>query len=198
MVGKLLLAAQEQALRALAEGSYAAGRLVAAYREIRAGLGHNKSPREFGAFPTDPYSHTPSGLGARQPGMTGLVKEEILARCRELGLVVQDGELRFDPALLQHSDLLVEPARMRYLAVDNNWRVVNVPARSVGFTVCQVPVILTVAGRHDNPAVHIQWVDGRVTARALAVVDAETARHIFLRDGEVQELHVVVTGQRSQ
>ncbi|MFY7860678.1 MAG: hypothetical protein ACOVP5_00520, partial [Chitinophagales bacterium] len=42
------------------------------------GLGIYKTPLEYGAFPTDPYSHTPSHRGAQQPGMTGQVKEDII------------------------------------------------------------------------------------------------------------------------
>ncbi len=88
MVAKLLLAAQECYQHAVETGtdtSVAAG-LAAAYYDIRQGLGFNKSPAEYGAFPIDPYSHTPMGSGARQPGMTGQVKEEILTRLGELGV----------------------------------------------------------------------------------------------------------------
>jgi hypothetical protein len=42
----------------------------------RAVLGFNKTPALYGAFPTDPYSHTPWGAGARQPGMTGQVRDK--------------------------------------------------------------------------------------------------------------------------
>ncbi|MDH4053451.1 MAG: hypothetical protein OEU93_17935, partial [Rubrivivax sp.] len=50
-------------------------------------------------------SHTPGEGGARQPGMTGQVKEEILTRWGELGLRVRDGRVRFDPVLLDESEL---------------------------------------------------------------------------------------------
>ena len=56
------------------------------YFEINAGIGAHKSPELYGAFPTDPYSHTPGGKGAQQPGMTGQVKEDILCRFGELGV----------------------------------------------------------------------------------------------------------------
>jgi hypothetical protein len=46
------------------------------YYRVREGLGFNKSPLHYGAFPTDPYSHTPGHSGAQQPGMTGQVKED--------------------------------------------------------------------------------------------------------------------------
>ena len=90
MVSKLLLAAQECYRQAVETGAQPAvtAALAAAYYDIRQGLGFNKSPADYGAFPTDPYSHTPMGGGARQPGMTGQVKEEILTRFGELGVSV--------------------------------------------------------------------------------------------------------------
>ena len=50
------------------------------YYDIRGGLSAAKTPEEYGAFPYDPYSHTPDNSGAQQPGMTGQVKEEIITR----------------------------------------------------------------------------------------------------------------------
>jgi hypothetical protein len=74
--------------------------LVAHYRRVRDGLGYRKTAAEYGAFPADPYSHTPGEGGAQQPGMTGQVKEEILTRWGELGLRFEAGQIRFDPVLL--------------------------------------------------------------------------------------------------
>ena len=48
------------------------------YFEIKDGLGVKKSPDKYGAFPIDPYSHTPGDGGVKQPGMTGQVKEDII------------------------------------------------------------------------------------------------------------------------
>ena len=62
--------------------------LLEHYYEINEGIGVHKSPALYGAFPTDPYSHTPAGKGAQQPGMTGQVKEDILSRFGELGVFV--------------------------------------------------------------------------------------------------------------
>ncbi len=74
--------------------------LAAIYHDIRDGLGFRKDPALQGAFPTDPYSHTPGHLGAQQPGMTGQVKEQVLTRFGELGVEVSDGCVRFAPRLL--------------------------------------------------------------------------------------------------
>ncbi|HBQ60196.1 MAG TPA: hypothetical protein DD671_11400, partial [Balneolaceae bacterium] len=68
----------------------------------------HKDPEVYGAFPTDPYSHTPQHRGAQQPGMTGQVKEDILVRFAQLGLRVEDGILSFDPFLLSSDAFIAE------------------------------------------------------------------------------------------
>ncbi len=80
MVSKLHLAVQECCLKAVNEkdSPEVIGRLLEHYYEINEGIGVHKSPELYGAFPTDPYSHTPAGKGAQQPGMTGQVKEDII------------------------------------------------------------------------------------------------------------------------
>ncbi|MBL8352968.1 MAG: hypothetical protein JNL87_21945 [Burkholderiaceae bacterium] len=105
MVAKLLLAVQEQVFAAADRDSPQLPALVAHYRRVRDGLGYRKSAAAYGAFPADPYSHTPGEGGAQQPGMTGQVKEEILTRWGELGLRLRDGLVHFDPVLLDPAEL---------------------------------------------------------------------------------------------
>jgi hypothetical protein len=108
MVGKLVLAASGQVTSARAGGADpdVVAALRRGYEELLAGLGFRRSALEYGAFPTDPYSHTPGrGSGARQPGMTGQVKEAILVRWGQLGIRVADGRLSFDPVLLPGAEL---------------------------------------------------------------------------------------------
>ena len=69
----------------------------AIYCEIRDGMGLSKTPEQYGAFPCDPYSHTPKHAGIQQPGMTGQVKEDILSRLTELGMRVRGGILSSTP-----------------------------------------------------------------------------------------------------
>ena len=105
MVAKLLLAVQERVFEAADQAAPQLSALKAHYRAVRDGLGYRKSAVAYGAFPADPYSHTPGEGGAQQPGMTGQVKEEILTRWGELGLRVQQGLVRFDPVLLDEAEL---------------------------------------------------------------------------------------------
>jgi hypothetical protein len=105
MVAKLLLAVQEQVFAAADEPHRALPALQAHYRRVRDGLGYRKTAAAYGAFPADPYSHTPGEGGAQQPGMTGQVKEEVLTRWGELGLRMQAGRLRLQPVLMDRSEL---------------------------------------------------------------------------------------------
>ena len=69
MVSKLLLAVQESCLQAISNGEdeVMVGHLLEHFYEINEGIGVHKSPELYGAFTTDPYSHTPGGKGAQQP-----------------------------------------------------------------------------------------------------------------------------------
>ncbi len=185
MVSKLLLATLETALRC--QNELASAGLVEKYHEICAGLGFNKSPAEFGAFPTDPYSHTPKGQGARQPGMTGAVKEEIIARQAELGLVIEDGCLTFNSLLFNPKELLMEPVALDYQDVTGKPQRIDLSAGSMAYTVCEVPVVLQLS---DAPGIDVHLTEGGVQTINGNRLDAVHSRHIFQRDGIVHHLVV--------
>ena len=106
MVSKLLVATQECYFDALDANAPEAEALAKHYHAILEGTGIHKTARQYGAFSTDAYSHTPWGKGARQPGMTGQVKEDILCRFGELGVRVRNGRVSFHPTLLRNDEFL--------------------------------------------------------------------------------------------
>lgn len=185
MASKLLLAVQDTALRF--RHTPAGKALIASYMDIRRGLGFKKSPASFGAFPSDPYSHTPKGQGAKQPGMSGVVKEEILTRQAELGLIVQDGRLAFDLCLLDSDELLPKPGIFSWTDVTGRCQTLELPPGSLGYTVCQTPVILQVA---SGNFIKIYFSDGEQQTIVEHVLDLDNSRHIFQRDGLVHHLEV--------
>lgn len=189
MVAKLLLAVQENywwARAAGADDATLAG-LAAAYYDIRAGIGFNKAPEVYGAFPTDPYSHTPKGQGAKQPGMTGQVKEEILTRWGELGVRVEAGALHFEPVLLSAQELLEAPATFTYVDINGAEQVLAVSAQAVAFTLCQTPIILQ---NSAHRMIEIVYVDGRREQRQGNWLDRAVSAQIFARNGAIQQLVV--------
>ena len=130
MVSKLLLAVGEciQAYNQYPIGgtpshsSKAASDLIAHYKAIREGIGSHKTPAEYGSFPFDAYSHTPSMMGVQQPGMTGQVKEDIISRFFELGVHVQDGQITFCPTMLTNADFCDGELRFSYCGTEIIYR----------------------------------------------------------------------------
>ncbi len=187
MVAKLLLAVQETIFRFRHEESTQA--LIERYSDIRLGLSFNKSPDVYGAFPTDPYSHTPKGQGAKQPGMTGMVKEEILTRQAELGLSVENGRLVFDMLLFDPHELLTAPSIFTYLDIHGGEQKIELAAGSLAYTICQTPVVLEAS---NAAAIRIHFADGAVRPVEGNMLDDANSRHIFQRDGIVHHLTVSI------
>jgi len=182
MVSKLALAVEEACLRFREDPNI--GDLVRAYRAIRDGLGVHKDPHHYGAFPTDAYSHTPAHAGAQQPGMTGQVKEDLLARLHELGVVVARGMLTFDPWLLEKEELLEGEDS---LPVAGEGSGLALPARSLGFTFCGVPVRY-LAGSGEEPGLQIHFKDGTARGIPSRSVPADLSKEIFLRTGRIARI----------
>jgi hypothetical protein len=192
MVSKLLLAVQETFFRALEadESPGLIAKLAEAYYHIRSGIGDYKTPAECGVFPMDPYSHTPAHAGARQPGLTGQVKEDILCRWGELGVQVHDGRIRFQPALLRRQEFLARGGAFDYVDTLGHRRSLRLPLNSLVFTYCQVPVTYQISYLNE---VRTFWSKGGSHRAAGLCLDAETSDQIFARTGEVQRLVVTLT-----
>ncbi len=187
MVSKLLLAVQETIQRTREEISTA--ELINRYRDIRAGQCFTKTPAVYGAFPTDPYSHTPAGQGAKQPGMSGMVKEEILARQAELGFTIMNGRITFDFLFFNSGELLKNPSVYSYIDISNTPGQIDLPAGSLAYSICQVPVVLQAS---HQAGIQVFLTDGSPQIIEGHILDIDLSRHIFERDGEVHHLVVSV------
>jgi len=189
MVSKLLLAVQEICLKANEENESAElyGRLLEHYYEINAGIGVHKPPTLYGAFPTDPYSHTPGGKGAQQPGMTGQVKEDVLSRFGELGVFVKDAKLYFNPCLLKKDEFTTKPRTFHYVDIDLQEKKIDIDTGSVCFTYCQVPVVYSIS---EHNKLTVTYKDSTTKEFDLLTLDEETSAHLFERTGQVVQLSI--------
>jgi len=142
---------------------------------------------EYGAFPTDPYSHTPRHSGARQPGMTGQVKEEVLSRFGELGLTIREGVVSFEPRLLRECEFGKDARAFRFLDVDGHWQDLQVPTRGLAFTWCQVPIVYRLIDR-GPPAMTVVLDDGSSRTFAALSLPADVSGELFRRSGRVRSL----------
>lgn len=190
MVSKLMLAAQECSLRAIErkEDPQIIGRLLEHYYEIQAGIGVHKSPKLYGAFPTDPYSHTPAGRGAQQPGMTGQVKEDILVHWGELGVYAQEGQLYFNPSLLRREEFIPEASIFSFINLNGQKQEIELKKNSLAFTYCQIPVVYAIS--NDNK-ITVQSEEGTKEISSLNL-DLETSQKVFQRKGEIGQILVEI------
>ncbi|MCP4120698.1 MAG: hypothetical protein GY751_02970, partial [Bacteroidetes bacterium] len=189
MVSKLRLATQECTLEAIQQGECAEviGKLLEHYYEISEGIGVHKPPLLYGAFPTDPYSHTPAGRGAQQPGMTGQVKEDVLCRFGELGVFVKDGRLYFNPCLLRSIEFMEEPGLFEFVNIHQEFEQIPLEKGMLGFTYCQVPVVYKIA---SSNGLEIVYKDQATTKLESLHLDHASSRHVFGRTGKIIRIEV--------
>ncbi len=188
MVSKLLLAVDEARLSAIQSGASAdlVERLQQHYEQIRAGIGVHKSPAEYGAVPTDPYSHTPSFSGVQQPGMTGQVKEDLITRASEMGVVVEGGVIGFEPRIVRTQEFLEEPSALTYVGLDGDLETIVLDPGTMGFTLCQVPIVLHRGGKSG---IIVTRGDETEILEGLSLNQADSAA-VFQRTGLISRLDV--------
>lgn len=189
MVSKLLLSTQECYFKAVDEGVKPSiiGRLKNHYYEIKAGIGLYKSPDLYGAFPTDAYSHTPSNAGVKQPGLTGQVKEDIISRIGEMGVVVRNGKIAFEPSLLNEDEILSDNKSFSYYAINGKKQLIELKSNQIGFTYCQVPIIYNFC---DNQSVTVKFDNNYVEKFSGNTITNELSDLIFSRNGQVKSIEV--------
>lgn len=189
MISKLLLATQECYFSMLKDSNtreHELNTVGSLYYKIRNGLSSDKTPAEYGAFPFDPYSHTPSHSGAQQPGMTGQVKEEVLTRFGELGCLIENGSIFFKPYLLRSNEFLLDRKTFWYFDTTNRKKNLSIEKNQLAYTYCQVPVIYSKT--ESGPSLKLTFRDGEVKIIKGNKIDRGTSESIFNRSGKVQQI----------
>jgi hypothetical protein len=173
MVSKLLLTIGENIGWALEqkEDKQLIDSLKKHYAEVKAGIGAHKSPEEYGSFPFDPYSHTPTMAGVQQPGMTGQVKEDIISRFFELGIKVENGCIRIQPEMLNSSEFIQS----------------KVSVKELSFSYCSVPFLYLKDGKKG---IELLYKSGKSEITDLYQLNAETSAAIFARSNEIENVIV--------
>ncbi|MGF1556225.1 hypothetical protein [Paucihalobacter sp.] len=192
MVSKLQLAVQECCIQAVEAGESAVtiGKLLEHYYEINEGIGVHKSPELYGAFPTDPYSHTPAGKGVQQPGMTGQVKEDILSRIGELGVFVKNGCIQFNPYLLRSNEFLTQPRNYHFVDLKHQFQTIELQPNSLAFSYCQVPVIYK---RANKSGIEIRFNNNDIKALTELTLSKDLSQEVFNRTGNISQMIVSIT-----
>ena len=179
MVSKMLLATAENVIKSYDENcdDDVKTNLISCYYRIRSGIGMDKSPSDYGAFPGDPYSHTPSMKGVQQPGMTGQVKEDIISRYIELGIMIENGRLHFKPVLLRKKEFIIDEKGFR----------------SLGFTICGTPVSYIIG---EKLSLKLFYKSGDVASCVDAELNRAQSLEVFSRSGLIKYIEVIVSNDQ--
>lgn len=191
MVSKLLLAVQEVYFDAESKSVERSqlDQLKRFYYDIKKGIGTFKTPSEFGAFPTDPYSHTPMFAGAQQPGMTGQVKEDIITRLRELGILIENGKIIINTSLLRREEFLENDSVFSYYDLNGSEQKIICGKNSFAITYCQVPFIFILS---DKEKIFIHKNDGRKSELDDLNISEEFSQSVFARDGSISKIEILI------
>ena len=197
MVSKLALATIENCMRSqISSGDFTLKeKLLSYYRNIRDGIGLAKSPAQYGAFPADPYSHTPQDAGVQQPGMTGQVKEDILSRLAELGVRVSNAQIRFEPGMFEACELLANDSTLQFVNLDDEFVEVPLPAGSFAFTLCQTPIVYHQA--NDSRLV-ISRINAEPEERDDLMLTSGETETLFARTGQICRIDVFYSFQKKE
>jgi len=192
MVSKLLLAVQDTYYRAVEKGAHESilAKIKAYYYEIREEIGVHKNPELYGTFPTDPYSHTPTHSGVQQPGMTGQVKEDIISRFGELGVIIRDSEIHFNPDLLIEDEFLTKSKVFRYFDLNGMQQSLMINPGMFAFTICQVPVIYIIA---NEQKIIIVKNDGSEEEIDRLVLCSSLSKAIFQREDKIAIIQILIS-----
>lgn len=171
MVSKLQLATGENLLQLASKNApdHQVAEMRRYFDEIREGIGVHKDPSDYGAIPTDPYSHTPSMLGAQQPGMTGQVKEDIISRFIELGIDISDGQIRIHPGLIGANETGKQD--------------------ELSFTLCKVPFRYI---RGSEKGIRIYLENGTTNESEDYLINRKFSSMLFSRSGDIRKIEVLL------
>jgi hypothetical protein len=189
MVSKLLLATQEVYSKAESndDEKEKLQKLKEIYYDIREGIAAETSPDKYGAFPTDPYSHTPSFAGVQQPGMTGKVKEDIISRMHEIGIAIKSGKIIINPSLLKVEEFTKNAHVFIYYDLSGIEQKIKCSKKSIAFTLCQVPFIFKLSVS-SKIIVHFEN-DDQISINGLDLGE-DLSQSIFNRENKVKQVEV--------
>jgi hypothetical protein len=119
--------------------------------------------------------------------MTGQVKEDLITRASEMGVVVADGTISFEPRIVRVEEFLEEPSSLTYVGLDGELHAIALEAGTMAFTLCQVPVVLHRSGGAAGIAVARDGGVGHGDGLSLTRADSAA---VFDRTGSISRLDV--------
>jgi hypothetical protein len=120
--------------------------------------------------------------------MTGQVKEDVIVKWGELGIVVKEGLLSFMPRILRESLFLKSDGHFDFYNVKGEPVSLELSENSLAFTFCQVPIVYSL-GKTSVIEVKSEGKSHRIEGESL---DMSWTEKVFARRGDIEQIHVQV------
>ena len=120
--------------------------------------------------------------------MTGLVKEEILARRGELGVRITGGRLHFQPLFLRRREFFTTDADFTYFDVWGNEKKIELQPGCLAFTICQVPIVYRLG--QAPVLITVTHANGQHVTVEQNFLDREVSLKMFQRTSEIERIVV--------
>jgi hypothetical protein len=108
---------------------------------------------------------------------------------RELGVQIENGEILFEPSLLNPDEILNCETSFNYFDLQGEMQQILLKAGQLGLTVCQVPVIYTASGEEKIVVTFNDKIQVAFQGRA---IEKEISAKLFQRTGEIAQVEVFI------
>ena len=105
----------------------------------------------------------------------------------ELGIRISRGAIAFDTRLIDHREFLSTEKNFEFVSVDGENQAIVLKQKQLGFTLCQVPVVYTLA---DHEKVVVWFNNGDQKEFPGKLLDKQTSRLIFNREDKIKRIEV--------
>ena len=120
--------------------------------------------------------------------MTGQVKEEIITRMGELGCIIDNGKLLFNPMLLKISEFLTEKSTFSYVDINQSMCKLDLNQNQLAFTYCQVPIVYDL--KDADQSISISYFNKKIENINGYSLSKKISAKIFSRSGKIKEIKV--------
>ena len=120
--------------------------------------------------------------------MTGQVKEEIITRMGELGCIINNGKLIFNPKLLKISEFLTEKSTFSFVDINQSMCKLDLDQNQLAFTYCQVPIVYEL--KDGGQSISISYANNKIESINGDSLSKEISADLFSRSGKIKEIKV--------
>jgi hypothetical protein len=120
------------------------------------------------------------------------VKEDIISRFGELGVIVTNGEIHFKTDLMNADEFLTEERDFKFINVNGGQDSITLQSGSFGFTYCQVPVVYI---KSDSEKITVYQSNNEIIEIDDMKLSIELSKAVFNREGSVKKIEVSVDVQ---